>query len=82
MRLFRSIGLAGIVSLMVLGCATHPYVSHAGVTIRHIFRDQSDSRLWHVQKQRQQRLASEAGRIGYIGNAGPALGSSLPSSCQ
>jgi hypothetical protein len=82
MSLFRSIGLAGIGSLMVLGCATNPYASRAAVAIQHVFRDQDDSHLWRVQKARQQRLAREAGRIGYIGNAGPALGSSLPSSCQ
>ena len=80
---FRSAGLAGAISLMLLGCATNPYASRAAVAIQHIFQDQDDSRLWRVQKERQQRLAREAGRIGYIGNAGPALGSSLPSSsCQ
>jgi hypothetical protein len=35
-----------------------------------------------TQLERQQQGAREAGRFGYIGNAGPALGSSLPSSCQ
>jgi hypothetical protein len=46
-----------------------------------IFRDQDNRHLWRVQKERQQRLA-RANRIGYIGNAGPALGSTMPSSCQ
>ena len=83
MSLFRSTGLAGTIALMVLGCATNPYASRATAAIQHVFRDQDDSHLWRVQKERQQRLAREAGRIGYIGNAGPALGSSLPSSsCQ
>ena len=35
--------------------------------------------IWGAQLQRQQLVAREAGRIGYIGNAGPALGSTLPS---
>jgi hypothetical protein len=35
--------------------------------------------MWRAQLQRQQLVAREAGRIGYIGNAGPALGSTLPS---
>ena len=35
--------------------------------------------IWRAQLQRQQLVAREAGRIGYIGNAGPALGSTLPS---
>jgi hypothetical protein len=67
---FRSTGLAGVIliSLMLLGCVTNPFVSRPD--------------LWQVQKERQQRLAREAGRIGYIGNAGPALGTSLPSSSQ
>ena len=63
---FRSTGLAGIISLMVLGCATNPSVST------------SETPMWRAQKEYQQRLAREAGRIGYIGNAGPALGTSLP----
>ena len=40
-------------------------------------RTEDDSRLWRAQKERQQRIAREAGRIGYIGNAGPALGSTV-----
>ena len=63
---FRSIGLAGIISLMVLGCATNPSVST------------SEARMWREKKEYQQRLAREAGRIGNIGNEGPALGTSLP----
>jgi hypothetical protein len=48
-------------------------------------RDQSirisERRLfWRVQKERQEGVAREAGRIGYIGNQGPALGTStMPS---
>jgi len=67
---------------MVLGCATNQYASRAAVAIQRIFQDQDDSRLWRAQKERQQRIAREAGRIGYIGNEGPALGSTTPSSCQ
>ena len=77
---FRSTGLSVAISLMVLGCApTKQYAAHAGVVVQRIFQDQNDSRLWRVQKERQQRIAREAGRIGYIGNAGPALGSTFPS---
>jgi hypothetical protein len=64
---------------MVLGCATKQYASYAVVVIQRTFQDQNDSRLWRMQKERQQRIAREAGRIGYIGNAGPALGSTFPS---
>jgi hypothetical protein len=35
--------------------------------------------MWRAQLQRQQLVAREAGRIGYIGNAALALGSTLPS---
>ena len=77
---FRSTGLSVAISLIVLGCApTKQYAAHAGVVVQRIFQDQNDSRLWRVQKERQQRIAREAGRIGYIGNAGPALGSTYPS---
>ncbi len=65
---------------MVLGCSNSPYASRATVTVQRVFQDQDDSRMWRRQKERQQRIAREAGRIGYIGNAGPALGTSLPSS--
>ena len=65
---FRSIGCVALLSISQLmsGCVIYRYVSM--------------SDLWRAQKERQQRVAREAGRIGYIGNAGPALGSSLPSS--
>ncbi len=83
MSCIRAAGLAGAISLMVLGCATNQYASRAAVAIQHVFRDQGDVQLWRVQRERQQRLARDAGRIGYIGNAGPAIGSSLPgASCQ
>lgn len=64
---FRSIGCAAIIciSFLTSGCALRRYVSM--------------SDLWRAQEVRQQRLAREAGRIGHIGNAGPALGTSLPS---
>ena len=65
---------------MLLGCAINPYVSRAGLEIQRAFSDKDDSRLWRPQKERQQRIAREVGRIGYIGNAGPALGSTVPSS--
>jgi hypothetical protein len=79
---FRSTGLAVVASLMLVGCAAKPYASRAAIAISRVFHDQNDSRLWRVQKERQQRVAREAGRIGYIGNEGPALGVSMPSSCQ
>jgi hypothetical protein len=79
---FRAIGLAVAFSVMVLGCSTAPYTSRAAVAVQRIFHEKDDSRLWRMQKERQQRIAREAGRIGYIGNAGPALGTSLPSSSQ
>ena len=31
---------------------------------------QSNSRLWEIQKERQQQAVRDAGRIGYIGNDG------------
>jgi hypothetical protein len=65
---------------MLIGCATNDYASRAAVAVERVFYDQNEDRMWGLQKERQQRLAREAGRIGYIGNAGPALGSSLPSS--
>jgi hypothetical protein len=55
-------GLVGAISLMSLGCATNPSVST------------SEPRMWREQKEYQQRLAREAGRIGYIGNEGPRWG--------
>lgn len=79
---FRSAGLAVAISLMVLGCYTNSYPSRAAVAVQRVFQEQNDSRLWRVQKERQQRIAREAGRIGYIGNAGPALGTTVPSSSQ
>ena len=78
----RSAGLAVAISVMVLGYATNQYASRAAVAIERVFQDQDDSRLWRGQKERQQRIAREAGRIGYIGNEGPALGSTISSSCQ
>jgi hypothetical protein len=33
--------------------------------------------MWRAQLQRQQLVAREAGRIGYIGNAFPNLGAGL-----
>jgi hypothetical protein len=58
---FRSAGLVVAISLMVVGCSTNPSVS------------MSDDRIWREQLARQQQAARDAGRIGYIGNAGPAL---------
>jgi outer membrane biogenesis lipoprotein LolB len=79
---FRDTGFAVVACLMLSGCAAKPYASRAAVAIQRIFQDQNDSRLWREQKARQQRIAREAGRIGYIGNLGPALGTSVPSSFQ
>lgn len=64
---FRSTGLAALItiSLIAIGCATKPSLSAS---------------QWRQQKERQQRVAREAGRIGYIGNAGPSVGSMQPSS--
>ena len=60
--------LAGVFSLMILGCT--PFTTKDTPQMR---------TMWRAQLQRQQLVAREAGRIGYIGNAGPALGSTLPS---
>ena len=57
-------GIATAISLMFFGCTSNQSVSR---------RDTPD---WRVQKERQQRVAREAGRIGYIGNLGPAVGGS------
>jgi hypothetical protein len=76
---FRYTGLAVAISLMLLGCANNPYASRASAAVQSVFYDRDDSRLWRMQKERQQRIAREAGRIGHIGNAGPALGTTLPS---
>ena len=54
----RSIGFVGIVCLMALGCATKRSVSDA---------------QWRAQLARQQAVAREFGRIGYIGYQGPAV---------
>ena len=64
---FRLIGLTGVllISLVVIGCANS---------------SASPEELplgWRLAKERQQQAAREAGRIGYIGNAGPALGSTF-----
>lgn len=65
---FRSMGCVAAIlfSVSMSGCALKRYVSM--------------SEIWRAQEVRQHRLAREAGRIGHIGNAGPALGTSLPSS--
>ena len=57
----RSAGLAAIISLMVLGCASNPPISAS-----------QDARLWQQEKERQQQGVREEGRIGYIGNEGSA----------
>jgi hypothetical protein len=78
---FRLMVLASLVGLMLTGCATKQYASQyaslAVAAIQRTFQDQNDSQMWHEQLERQQRIAREAGRIGYIGNAGPALGTSF-----
>jgi hypothetical protein len=58
---FRFSALAVVISAMALGCATNQSES-AGETSR-----------WRAQKERQQQIAREAGRIGYIGNEAPHL---------
>ena len=58
---FRLAFLAVVIFLMVLGCATSNPSESA-----------SEDRIWSAQLARQQQAAREAGRIGYIGNAGPA----------
>lgn len=58
---FRFTLLAAAISLMVLGCATDQSLSTR------------ETSLWRAQKERQQRIAHDAGRIGYIGNAVPSL---------
>ena len=57
---FRTAGLAVAISLMILGCSTDPSTSTG------------DDRIWRAQLERQQQGAREAGRIGYIGYAGPS----------
>jgi outer membrane biogenesis lipoprotein LolB len=54
---FRFTLLTAVISLMVLGCATRQSVSTW------------ETSLWRAQKERQQQITREAGRIGYIGNA-------------
>jgi hypothetical protein len=56
---FHFTGLVGVVCLMVLGCTTNPSETA------------SEARMWRVQLERQQQAAREAGRIGWIGYAGP-----------
>jgi hypothetical protein len=56
---FPSTGLAGIISLMVLGCSTKPSVTET---------------QWRAEKEYEQQGAREEGRIGYIGNAGATAG--------
>lgn len=51
---FRSTVIVGI-SLIVVGCATEPPISEA---------------RWRAEKEYEQQGARDAGRIGYIGNAG------------
>ena len=58
---FRFSALAVVISAMALGCATNQ-PEPAGETSR-----------WRAQKERQQQIAREAGRIGYIGNEAPHL---------
>jgi outer membrane biogenesis lipoprotein LolB len=59
--------VVAVVCFILLGCATNSSKSA------------NEARMWREQLLRQQLVAREAGRIGYIGNAGPALGSTLPS---
>ena len=67
---FRLNGLAGVVALMVLGCATDPSAS----TI-----DPSKLRARKERQEREWRLARDNGRIGYVGNQAPALeGTTVP----
>jgi hypothetical protein len=56
------------------------FLSDARMRDKTIYVSMSD--LWRAQEVRQQRVAREAGRIGHIGNAGPALGTTLPSSSR
>ncbi len=60
----RLTGFACLICLFVLGCATHAPTTNAN--------------MWRIQKERQQRVAREFGRIGYIGNSGPAVGGGFP----
>jgi hypothetical protein len=57
----RAPGLVGILCLMAVGCATKSTLSEA---------------QWRAQLARQQAVAREFGRIGYIGYQGPAVGTS------
>jgi Glycosyl hydrolase catalytic core len=58
---FRSIGLAVIACLMVLGCANN--TSELA----------SEARMWRAQLEPQQQAARKAGRSGWIGKAGPGV---------
>ena len=60
---FRFTGLACAISLMIMGC-THLTTADTPKT----------RAMWRAQLARQQLVAREAGRIGYIGNAGPVFG--------
>lgn len=57
-------GFACLICLFVLGCATHAPTTNAN--------------MWRIQKERRQPVAREFGRIGYIGNSGPAVGGGFP----
>ena len=48
--------------------------SRVARSVERIFYDPDESRMWRMQKERQQRIAREAGRIDYIGNAGLSVG--------
>ena len=54
----RCAGLAVAIPLMFFGCTANPPAA------------QSSSRLWDLQKERQQQAVRQSGRIGYIGNDG------------
>jgi hypothetical protein len=56
------------------------FLSDARMRDKTIYVSMSD--LWRAQEVRQQRVAREAGRIGRIGNAEPALGTTLLSSSR
>jgi hypothetical protein len=60
---FRCIGLACAISLMIMGC-THFTTADTPKT----------RAMWRAQLARQQLVARQAGRIGYVGNAGPTFG--------
>ena len=64
--------LGGIISLMVLGCATDPSVATRETT-------QIERKERQQRREAESRLGRQHGRIGFVGNQAPALeGTTVP----